>query len=95
MKRQAKPKMTLEYGPYEHYSIFSWEQCAACKKDFRREWGWRFLGPPYIGGAGHWYYLCKACAPSKDKARELIIGRVYMPKRPAPPRGICSGVVTP
>jgi hypothetical protein len=85
MKRKAKPKLNWEHGPDHHYSLFSWELCSACHKEFRREWGWRFLGPPYIGGAGIDYYLCKVCAPSKDAAVDLVLQRIYIAARPTPP----------
>lgn len=74
------------YGVYRHYGMFFWKQCCSCKKDFRQESGWRFLGPPFHSGFGHIYYLCSACAPTKNAAHALALAGCYRPRRPdAPP----------
>lgn len=52
----------LKYEVYSHYDIFSWKECFACAKEFRREKGfriWEFKG---------FSYICASCACSKESA---------------------------
>jgi len=78
MKRDPKPK----YEPLRGYfSIFFWQKCEVCGKEFRREKGYWF----------EWFgkdlYLCGDCCKSKDHARAIACnypGSVngYMPDPP-------------
>ena len=49
-----------------HYPLFMWTQCECCKKDFRREWGWRTM---YVKRS---IYLCKDCAPTVADVVKVI-----------------------
>lgn len=52
----------LKYEVYSHYDLFSWKECFACNKEFRREKGfriWEFKG---------FSYVCASCACSKESA---------------------------
>ena len=84
MKRNFIKK--YKHGIFTTLNLFFWNQCCVCKHEFRRETIWRFLAGPFHGGAGHWYYLCKSCAPTEQDAHDLVINNCYIPKRPiAPP----------
>lgn len=77
-----------EHGIYKHYGLFFWQQCSCCKKDFRREKGFRFLTGPFCNGVGHWEYLCEKCAPSKSSANEYVVLGKYMSLMKPPPPSI-------
>ena len=79
MKREC---ITKYENLYKHYSLFFWYQCCSCKKEFRREKGWRGLTGPYYGGSGVWRYLCKTCAPSRIIADDFFIKRKWLPPKP-------------
>jgi len=87
-----KQKYQQQYhlGIYSTFTIFNWQQCNCCKLGFRREFGWRFLGGPFVGQCGRWYYLCKQCFPTKNEAHAYAIRGQYLsigerPKSPPPP----------
>ena len=56
---------------YRHYSFLRWYQCCICKYDFRREFGFRFLGPPFMYNIGTWYYVCSKCAKTKEDVYKI------------------------
>lgn len=74
-----------DHGIYKHYGLFFWQRCSCCKKDFRREKGFRFLTGLFFNGAGRWRYLCQKCAPSKSVANEYAVLGKYIPPRPSAP----------
>lgn len=68
-----------EGGVYPHYSYFEWYKCDKCKKEFRREAGYRLL----IGaGHGRCIYLCSTCCPSEKRAHLYGINMEYIPPKP-------------
>lgn len=63
--------------------IFIWEKCDKCKKEFRREKGWKNYGGPYVNNIGQFRYLCQDCGPDKKTAQEYFKNRKI--ERPLPP----------
>jgi hypothetical protein len=57
-------------GIIKIYPRFFWKYCEKCKKEFRREWGWRanlvFMETRYDE------YVCAECAPTKLDAAKII-----------------------
>ncbi len=51
------------------WPIFSWENCVVCKKDFRREYGWRHIVCRYRSVIR---YVCLGCCPTKDDALDAV-----------------------
>ncbi len=84
MQRQHKAE--YHHGIYRHYGVIFWQQCCMCKKDFRREKSYRFIGGPFCGGAGRWYYICETCSPDKETANDIAMKSLYRPVRPEPPK---------
>ena len=73
---------------YRHFSIFFWQKCDICGRDFRRERGWRAIVFPWGGGVGRDKYLCHDCAPTFEAANDYFLN--YCPRRllyPPPMRG--------
>jgi len=70
---------------YKCYTIFNWHQCCRCKKDFRREHGYRALTGPYYGGAGTWRYVCGTCGPNIETADIVFTSSPWIPARPLMP----------
>lgn len=53
------------------WSIFVWELCIVCKKEFRRENGWKHF--TYIGSSGGiTRYVCCECCPSEQQALNSV-----------------------
>jgi hypothetical protein len=78
--------VSLPAEVFRSFPIFFWVQCACCKKDFRREKGWRWLSGPYVNGAGRWKYICSECAPTREVAAFRAKSMQGPPlARPAPP----------
>lgn len=68
MKRESeKTKHTLDGQIYKHYGLFGWQECLFCKKEFRREDGYRFLA-----FQGQWSYSCESCSCSKSHCNENL-----------------------
>ena len=65
MKREPVDKMEV----FSSFTLFKWELCSNCNKEFRREKGWRRLVGPYHGRSGHWQFLCPNCALTISDAR--------------------------
>ena len=84
------------HGIHRHFPLLIPKQCAACRHDFVRESMWTFIGGPWHGKMGVWYYLCRKCAPSKRDANEYasnhmhrrildkVQGRDFVPPPPPP-----------
>lgn len=71
---------------YDHYGLFFWRECFFCKKEFRREAGYRFqmqVNRP-------WVYSCAGCSGSKEDVNENV-GK-FLKRRSkapsAPPRSL-------
>ena len=83
MKREIKEKYT--YGVSKIFPIFSWKKCIKCKKGFKFEWGYSFLGGPFYNGGGRMYDICNCCAPTRDDAHKIAINYIsYIPRPPRP-----------
>ena len=81
--REAKPS---RYNAlYRCWPMLFWRRCCGCKKEFRREWGWRAITPPYGGTMGTERFLCQRCAPTREKADEFFILLKWRRPRPAFP----------
>lgn len=80
---------------YSMFPLFFWYQCNKCKKEFRRERGWRALDVPVHSLAYTVYHLCNSCAPTREIADEYFLSgkhlKEFRGKRPtpspAPPQG--------
>ena len=70
---------------YPHYSLFSWNQCSKCKKDFRREKIWKALTGPWLGNKGVERFLCTRCAPTRKEANKFFINEEFLSPKPPPP----------
>lgn len=81
MKRQAKPR--CDYDVFKFKSLFAWNKCRLCDKEFRRERGWRLVGPPISNGRASTFFLCGDCAPTIEDAKRIAMERPWMGKRPA------------
>ncbi len=57
------------------WPLLLWRECLSCKREFRREWGWRVLLGPYFNGRGHVAFLCCTCCPSLQDAEENVLSR--------------------
>lgn len=82
MKRQAKPKS--DYIIFSVSPWFVWRECRVCKKEFRRERGWRMIGPPICGGRASEFYLCGECAATEKDAIRIGNTRPWMGRMPIP-----------
>jgi len=83
VKRTSRP--ALPWPVYKVWPWLFWNLCAACKREFRREWGWRVLHGPICGGQYRESYVCGACAPDKRTAAALFGPPDVRPRRPPPP----------
>ena len=70
---QREHKKNYKNGISTHFSLFKWEQCCNCKKDFRREKGFKFVVGPVYRGIGKPYFICSKCAPTFKKATEIVL----------------------
>ena len=61
MKRTPKK----HYCVIRTYPLLFWRKCVKCKREFRREWGWKYETGNYN------QYICSACAPTIDVAETL------------------------
>lgn len=68
---------------YSIYPIFLWVPCAVCGDEFRREKIWVIRNRDLITERERINYACTHCAPTKQKASDLIKKIIF--KRPAPP----------
>jgi hypothetical protein len=85
MKREAHFEQKYKYGVYRTWPLFKWRYCEICGKEFRREWGWNYLGGPFFNNIGQDYYLCKQCCPTWEEAHRAACEGVHRGKRPPPP----------
>lgn len=83
MKRERRELELTRINPW-----FFWETCVECRKEFRREKGWRVFGGPFYGGQGTFRYLCSTCAPTEEKAIEIFTKKPTLPTNPprVPPK---------
>ena len=80
MKRAAKP--ICGYNVFSSRTILAWRKCRMCNKEFRRERGWRLIGPPIFNGVATVFYLCGDCAPTNEDAERIAMERPWMGKQP-------------
>lgn len=66
-------------GVYVCNPWFFWQTCSKCKKNFRREKGFRALVGPWINRGGTWKYICQACCPNRDYAHKYFMKYTGMP----------------
>lgn len=83
--------------PTEHvsktYPIFTWQFCQCCRKEFLREWGWKYV---YAFGVriACYHYICHACGEdSKEYAGDLAYRLKYQVRKrpttlPVPPPSV-------
>ncbi len=69
MKRNAQKCDGDMTSVNKTWPIFSWEFCVVCKKEFRREWGWRHIT---YGYRAKWNYVCCECCPTEDNALDTV-----------------------
>ena len=74
-----------EHGIFKYFSLFTWQRCCECKKEFRRERGFRFLIGPFTQSGGYWTYLCSLCCGSKEAANKYAVDGKYLPAGSSPP----------
>lgn len=70
MKREPKPVTTSQYVR-SLWPWFFWYPCVKCKKEFRREWGWDVLCPPFGKGVERIKHVCGSCASNPFKAKDI------------------------
>jgi len=86
MKREAQFERKYKHGVYRTWPLFKWRYCEICGKEFRREWGWNYMGGPFFNNMGQYYYLCKQCCPTwKDANRAAMSGAHRGTPPPDPP----------
>jgi len=86
VKREKEYYANVMYGEvHNHYGIFFWQECLFCRKEFRREAGYRFLmQSSFTGfGANAWSYSCSACSTSKEDVNKNV--KAFYTKRPKAP----------
>lgn len=83
-KYQEKYRSLRKYFP-----LFYWCKCYNCNTEFRREWGWKAITPPFSNMLGTTRFLCRGCAPTFEKASEYFLNfewhKKVLPLPPAPP----------
>jgi hypothetical protein len=52
------------------WSLFLWDYCSVCYKEFRREWGWKMYVNDYDREGEH--YICKECASTRKLAFDIF-----------------------
>ncbi len=67
---------------WPHRSWFAWKLCCNCKKEFRREVGWRAFTGPYMFGHGLFRYICGSCAPTRAIASDILRREPWVPAMP-------------
>jgi len=82
MKRD---KTQCDYDIYPIRPFLHWRECRMCGKEFRREKGWKMIGPPIYNGLPSYSYLCAECAPTLGDAIRLANTRPWMGKMPNMP----------
>lgn len=95
MKRNKKVR--YKYGVHKALPLFRWQECCMCHKEFRRERMFRALTGPFGGGTGRWQFVCRRCAPDKDRAHEIFHNNEWIPPKPKippppPQRAVREGV---
>lgn len=70
MKRIPKSERTRKLAE-KCYPLFFWRFCFVCRREFRREAGWKGRLGLYRGKYG-WYHICSECAPTEKQADDLF-----------------------
>ena len=87
-----RPSKKNETTTYSIFPMVFWRHCECCSSEFRWARGWRYLGGPFVGGAGVWRYVCGECAPTRELASEMAkqlpcgMRPIKPPPPPSPPR---------
>lgn len=69
MKREPIKSILENYVYRSIKTLFTWNLCEICDKEFRREWGWKITRiessccPPYLYDPE---YICKECIPNES-----------------------------
>ena len=87
MRRKKKSLPDRVRSLHRHFGMFSWQECAECGEEFRREWGWVFEKAYPVNRRINEGYLCPVCAPGRSWALDLAGKHAQLPPRPAPPCG--------
>lgn len=84
MKRTKQRLLGDKVSITKIWTIFIWEDCIICNKQFRREWGWRHTTHSY---RAVWRHACRKCCPTREDALEAIHNFVEekIKNRPPPP----------
>lgn len=77
MKRKSNISGVFSIKP-----LIFWQQCDGCEFEFRREYGWKVLAGPIVGGSYTIRYYCIDCCSTAEEARARAD---YVPPRPMPP----------
>lgn len=77
MKRKAKSRAK---DTYSIWTLFEWLFCELCKKEFRRERGWRV----HLRRNSTPLYVCNTCASSALEAEKKSIEYFKLTRPPAP-----------
>lgn len=75
-------------GIHQSFPLIFAKQCVCCGYDFVRESMWSFVGGPFYGTSGKWYYMCRECAPTRWDAHRyanLKFGNASPTSAPPPP----------
>ncbi len=69
------------------WPVFKWQYCMACRREFRREWGWKRQGI-ITAAFSQVDCLCAKCCPTKqDFASVELNAQIEMQKRIILPKG--------
>lgn len=80
MKRESPKYKHVVHGViYNHYGLIFWQDCFFCKKEFRREKGYRFQ----LQVDRDWVYSCRECSSSKEGVNHNV--KKFKSKRPKAP----------
>ena len=69
--------MVTRIKPSKHqvksvYTLFFWNTCEKCKRDFRREHGFKGVITPPSNKIVNFKYLCKACGVNMEQANDFF-----------------------
>lgn len=79
MKREAEPKP--RYYTYSHFTLFVWELCEICSREFRRERGYRVHN---ITRNVEPSYVCSTCASTPVEAADKVHEQIKSNRPNAP-----------
>ena len=62
--------------------VKKWHECIVCKAQYKKVWMWADWGQLIVVGTERWKefkWLCKECAPTKEKAYQIFLDRERNP----------------